>query len=67
MKLTIDRWEGEFAVCEKEDGLMVRIPRDALPKEAKEGDALQLEEEKFTVIANDRAARIKKKMEGLWH
>lgn len=40
MKGIIDRFEGEFAVVEGEDQVMINIPRHALPKEVKEGDAL---------------------------
>lgn len=40
MKVIIDRFEGDFAVCEKEDRTMVDIPKEILPEKAKEGDVL---------------------------
>jgi hypothetical protein len=36
MKVTIDRFEGEYAVCEKADRTMINIPREKLPAGAKE-------------------------------
>lgn len=40
MKGVIDRFEGEFAVVEGEDRVKVEIPRNIIPKEAKEGDSI---------------------------
>ncbi len=48
MKLTIDRFEGGFAVCEKEDQTALYVNRSHLLIDAKEGDVL--------VIADDNAA-----------
>ncbi|WP_097027685.1 DUF3006 domain-containing protein [Clostridium peptidivorans] len=42
MKVIIDRFEGNFAVCETEDKTMVDIPRGILPEEAKEGHVLTI-------------------------
>lgn len=42
IKVIIDRFEGEFAVCEKDDRTMVDIPRQLLPEEAKEGHVLNI-------------------------
>ena len=39
--LTIDRFEGDFAVVETSDGF-VNIPKEDLPKGAKEGSVLAL-------------------------
>ena len=39
--IVIDRFEGEFAVCEF-DGEMISIPKSSLPASAKEGTALEL-------------------------
>lgn len=49
MKVTIDRFEGKFAVCEKENREMIDIERDKLPKEAKEGDILIIKGDVITV------------------
>jgi hypothetical protein len=40
MKYTIDRFEGNYAVVEFENGKCVDIPRVAIPTEAKEGDII---------------------------
>lgn len=69
MKLIIDRFEGEYAICEKVDGTMVDIKRDILPKEAKEGDVLLVEGEHIIVDAQatlERKEYIKKLMDDLW-
>ncbi|PJI08065.1 MULTISPECIES: DUF3006 domain-containing protein [Clostridium] len=42
MKVIIDRFEGEFAVCEKEDRKMINILKDKIPEGAKEGTVLNL-------------------------
>lgn len=42
MKVIIDRFEDNFAVCEKEDKTMVDIPKKILPEEAKESDVLNI-------------------------
>ena len=49
MKVIIDRFEGEMAVCEKPDRHMLSLPRSGLPPEAREGDV---------VIITNRTARI---------
>ena len=38
----IDRIEGEFALCETENKMVVSIPLSALPKGIKEGDVLSV-------------------------
>ncbi len=40
----IDRMEGNWVVCEKEDGI-ARLDRTALPEKIREGDCLFLDEE----------------------
>lgn len=42
MKGTIDRFEGNYAVCEI-DGQIKNLPKDLFPKDAKEGDIFLLE------------------------
>ncbi len=39
--IVIDRFEGNFAVCEM-DGQMVNIPRSCVPPQAGEGSVLKL-------------------------
>ncbi|MCR3761916.1 DUF3006 domain-containing protein [Clostridium felsineum] len=42
MKLVIDRFEGEFAVCERPDRSMLNILKTRIPKGAVEGTVLNL-------------------------
>lgn len=64
MKISIDRFEGEFAVVELKDGKIVDMPRALLPEDAKEGDIIEiridLEE------TQKRKKEIEKMCEGLW-
>ncbi len=39
-RFCIDRFEGELAVCEAEDGSFVTIAKSLLPPQAREGDCL---------------------------
>lgn len=38
--VTIDRFEGDIAVCEREDCTMIDIPRSKLPKGIRVGNVL---------------------------
>ncbi len=38
--IIIDRFEGEYAVCEGEDGSFRRLPKVFLPAGSREGDCL---------------------------
>ena len=42
MKLIIDRFEGEYAVCEKKNRRMINIHKIKLPSEAREGDVVKI-------------------------
>ncbi|GAA0120801.1 MAG: DUF3006 domain-containing protein [Clostridium argentinense] len=64
MKLIIDRFEGEFAVCENEEGKMINISRNKLPKEAKEGDVIIIEKEKVYIDVEE-TERLKREIEEL--
>lgn len=69
MRVIIDRFEGKYAVCEKEDRSMVNIEKDKLPPEAREGDVLVLEGDKIyidAVTTDERKRNIKKLMDELW-
>lgn len=69
MRLIVDRFEGNFAVCEKEDGTMIDIKRDTLPEGVKEGDILIVEGDTITVDEEatlERKERIEKLMDDLW-
>jgi hypothetical protein len=69
MKVTIDRFEGEFAVCEKADRTMINISKDKIPTEAKEGDILIIERDYIKVDVSgttNRRKNIKNLMDDLW-
>ena len=60
----IDRFEGEMAVCEKDDRTMIDIPRSRLPPEAREGDVVIIEKQTVridqTATAERRRAAVEK-------
>lgn len=60
MKVIIDRFEGDFAVCEKENRQMINIEKSILPDLVKEGDVLSIKNEIITI---DTAATVKRKKE----
>jgi len=64
MKVIIDRFEGDFAVCEKEDRQMLDIERDKIPTTAKEGDVLNITNDRITIDLEDTKRR-KKEIEEL--
>jgi len=64
MRVVIDRFEGDYAVCEKEDREMIDIKRECLPKEAKEGDVLDIEGDKIIIDQKETEKR-KKEIEEL--
>lgn len=69
MKVTIDRFEGEFAVCEKADRKMMNIEKSKLPANVKEGDILVIEGDSIKVDSGETAKRkknIEKVMDNLW-
>lgn len=49
MRVIIDRFEGNYAICQKEDESMVDISKDKLPKKVKEGDILIIENNTITI------------------
>jgi urease accessory protein UreE len=58
MRLIIDRFEGNFALCEKEDSCIVQIELERLPKGAAEGDVLVIENDKL--IIDEAATKARK-------
>lgn len=69
MKVIIDRFEGNYAVCEKDDRTMLNIERIKLPAEAKEGDVLTIDGDHIKIdieTTNERKKRISQKMNNLW-
>ncbi|MBL4938200.1 DUF3006 domain-containing protein [Clostridium sp. YIM B02515] len=69
MKVIIDRFEENFAVCEKESGEMINIEVIKLPIHAKEGDILIIEGNAISIdekCTKARKEKIKKLAEDLW-
>ncbi|MGH4118936.1 DUF3006 domain-containing protein [Clostridium sp.] len=64
MKVIIDRFEGNFAVCEKEDKQMLDIEKSKIPNTAKEGDVLNIDNGMITVEVEETEKR-KKEIEEL--
>ena len=56
-KLCIDRFEGDFAICENENGLFENIKKTAIPKTAKEGDILRNNSKDYVVDEDETAKR----------
>ena len=70
MNVTIDRFEGEFAVCEKENRQMIDIEKSKLPEIAKEGDILNIKNDIITIdfeATKKRTKEIEKLTEDFWN
>lgn len=59
MKVIIDRFEGNYAVCEKEDRTMINIEKNKIPTEAKEGSVLSITEDGITIDEEETISRKK--------
>ncbi len=69
MQIIIDRFEGDFAVCERPDRTMLNIPRNKLPVGVREGDVLILEGNSILLdpaATQERKKTAAEKMKGLW-
>jgi hypothetical protein len=69
MKVIIDRFEGNFAVCEKEDKQMLDIEKSKIPIIAREGDVLNITNDKITIDPEEtrkKRREIEKLTEDLW-
>ena len=69
MRVIIDRFEGIYAVCEKEDKTMIDILKINLPSKAKEGDVLIFENNMIFIDVEEtekRRREIEKLTEDLW-
>jgi len=69
MNVIIDRFEGDYAVCEKEDRTMVDISLVNVPSEAKEGDVLSITNGVVTIDVEKtkkRSREIEKLTKDLW-
>ncbi|KOA19368.1 hypothetical protein CLHOM_21590 [Clostridium homopropionicum DSM 5847] len=69
MKVIIDRFEGSYAVCEKDNKQMINIPIASIPPEAREGTILIIKDGKITIDfeeTNRRKAEIEELTKDLW-
>jgi len=69
MKYIIDRFEGDYAVCEDENKQMVNIERRKIPAEAREGYVLIQQGDRFIIDideTNRRKQKIQRLMDELW-
>ncbi len=69
MKLIIDRFEEDYAVCEDEQKNIVNINKKDIPQDANEGDILILVNGKYKVDKNktqDRKKYIEDLTKNLW-
>jgi hypothetical protein len=70
VKVIIDRFEGDFAVCEKEDRTMIDIEISKLPSEAKEGDVLDISDGVIIIdleATESRKKEIEELTKDLWN
>ncbi|MBW9153044.1 DUF3006 domain-containing protein [Clostridium estertheticum] len=69
MDVIIDRFEGNYAVCEKEDRTMIDIKKSGIPSIAKEGDVLCIDNDVIIIDiekTKKRLNEIEKLTKGLW-
>ena len=57
MKVVIDRFEGDFAVCEKDDRSILDINRRDVPIDAKEGDVLNIDGDNINIDTDETSKR----------
>ncbi len=60
MKVTIDRFEGDLAIVENEDGTSTTFEKAKLPKGAKVGDVLDIDGGEITIDTAETEARKEK-------
>ncbi|MDI9508470.1 MAG: DUF3006 domain-containing protein [Clostridiales bacterium] len=69
-KYIVDRFEGDYAICEDENNLLINIEHSKLPPETKEGDCLIINKDgdfSIDVIAtNDKRQEIRSKLDSLF-
>jgi len=69
MRYIVDRIEGSLAVCEREDGGFEDIPLEQLPKGAREGSVLLVQDGAWALdlqAEKERRKRLFAKQEGLF-
>lgn len=63
--IAVDRFEGEYAVCEREDGASFTLPHVDLPKSTREGDVLKRREGAGWEIDGSETAKRRKAAKAL--
>ena len=63
MKYSIDRIEENIAVCEGDDGNVLKLKLDELPENIREGDIIEKTENGFIIDADETQLRRKKMAE----
>lgn len=69
MRVVIDRFDGDFAVCEKADRTMLNVKRSKLSANTKEGDVLIIDGDEIKIDPAETAKRkriIEKLMKDVW-
>lgn len=69
MKVIIDRFEGLYAICEKEDGTMIEIELNKIPEGGKEGVVLNIKNDKVSidiVKTKERQKEIAEQVKDMW-
>ncbi len=61
MYISVDRFEGDFAICEREDFKIIKILKNKLPPNIREGDVLNIDEN-VCVIDSDETLRKKREI-----
>jgi hypothetical protein len=64
IKVTIDRFEGEYAVVELPNRETLNMPKQLVPAEAKEGEILKIEIDRSEVA--ERKREIKNLINEVW-
>lgn len=65
----IDSFEEDYAVCQTDEGEILKIEKAKIPTDAKEGDVLVLEGDEISINKEETIRlrqQIKKLMEDLW-
>ena len=57
MRMVIDRFEGDYVVCERDDRTMLNINKNKLPAEAKEGDVLIVDDDAISIDLMETSKR----------
>lgn len=61
MYISVDRFEGDFAICECKNLKIIKILKSKLPADVHEGDVLDIDE-KICVIDSDETLRKKREI-----